>query len=110
MAQWITRLPTEQKIAGSSPAEIVTLLVGVSIFNHFVNKKMEIFKTSATSGNRTRAARVAGEHSTTEPTLLCESSQYALNSPVLLVLDVPGSIPSLSSSKKVTLNMLQNCI
>ena len=24
----------------------------------------------ATSGNRTRAARVAGEHSTTEPTLL----------------------------------------
>ena len=25
---------------------------------------------AATSGNRTRAARVAGEHSTTEPTLL----------------------------------------
>ena len=69
MAQWITRLPTEQKIAGSSPAEIVTLLVGVSIFNHFVNKKMELFETSTTSGNRTRAARVAGEHSTTEPTL-----------------------------------------
>ena len=25
----------------------------------------------ASSGNRTRAARVAGEHSTTEPTMLC---------------------------------------
>ena len=28
--------------------------------------------TAATSGNRTRAARVAGEHSTTEPTLLAQ--------------------------------------
>jgi hypothetical protein len=27
-------------------------------------------KYSASSGNRTRAARVAGEHSTTEPTML----------------------------------------
>ena len=27
-------------------------------------------KTLASSGNRTRAARVAGEHSTTEPTML----------------------------------------
>ena len=27
-------------------------------------------KFSASSGNRTRAARVAGEHSTTEPTML----------------------------------------
>ena len=26
---------------------------------------------AASSGNRTRAARVAGEHSTTEPTMLC---------------------------------------
>ena len=33
---------------------------------HFQRKK----KTSASSGNRTRAARVAGEHSTTEPTML----------------------------------------
>ena len=31
-------------------------------------KERKIF---ASSGNRTRAARVAGEHSTTEPTLLC---------------------------------------
>ena len=29
-----------------------------------------VWQTFATSGNRTRAARVAGEHSTTEPTLL----------------------------------------
>jgi hypothetical protein len=27
----------------------------------------------ASSGNRTRAARVAGEHSTTEPTMLVQS-------------------------------------
>ena len=31
---------------------------------------MELKKLSASSGNRTRAARVAGEHSTTEPTML----------------------------------------
>ena len=31
---------------------------------------MAIKKVCASSGNRTRAARVAGEHSTTEPTML----------------------------------------
>ena len=36
-------------------------------------------KIFASSGNRTRAARVAGEHSTTEPTMLDEiSSQHKL--------------------------------
>ena len=30
------------------------------------------YKIAASSGNRTRAARVAGEHSTTEPTMLCD--------------------------------------
>ena len=36
-------------------------------------------KKIATSGNQTRAARVAGEHSTTEPTMLDEiSSQHKL--------------------------------
>ena len=30
MAQWITRLPTEQKIAGSSPAEIGVFLANNS--------------------------------------------------------------------------------
>jgi hypothetical protein len=34
----------------------------------FIAKK--VLKNSASSGNRTRAARVAGEHSTTEPTML----------------------------------------
>ena len=32
-------------------------------------------KSYASSGNRTRAARVAGEHSTTEPTMLCCDSR-----------------------------------
>ena len=36
-------------------------------------------KKDATSGNRTRAARVAGEHSTTEPTLLIYLSLKKLN-------------------------------
>ena len=30
-------------------------------------------KIDASSGNRTRAARVAGEHSTTEPTMLAQN-------------------------------------
>ena len=37
-------------------------------------------KNFASSGNRTRAARVAGEHSTTEPTmLLCYLTFISLN-------------------------------
>ena len=32
------------------------------------NKKLSSSNVIASSGNRTRAARVAGEHSTTEPT------------------------------------------
>ena len=32
-------------------------------------------KLAASSGNRTRAARVAGEHSTTEPTMLTQGKQ-----------------------------------
>ena len=39
----------------------------------FVVKAMKQNKNdSASSGNRTRAARVAGEHSTTEPTMLLQ--------------------------------------
>ena len=34
------------------------------------NFETQKFKINASSGNRTRAARVAGEHSTTEPTML----------------------------------------
>ena len=33
-------------------------------------------KNNASSGNRTRAARVAGEHSTTEPTMLHRNQAY----------------------------------
>ena len=40
----------------------------------FVRSSILAKKFPATSGNRTRAARVAGEHSTTEPTLLAYHS------------------------------------
>ena len=40
-----------------------------------LNKTKE---NSASSGNRTQAARVAGEHSTTEPTLLVKLPIYFL--------------------------------
>ena len=33
-------------------------------------------KQNASAGNRTRAARVAGEHSTTEPPMLTKTSRY----------------------------------
>ena len=46
--------------------DTITLLLCNSIF---VRNPKE--KNNASSGNRTRAARVAGEHSTTEPTMLC---------------------------------------
>ena len=38
-------------------------------FLHFVLSFQNFAKSLASSGNRTRAARVAGEHSTTEPTM-----------------------------------------
>ena len=37
-------------------------------------------KKFASSGNRTRAARVAGEHSTTEPTMLHENQSVIVQS------------------------------
>ena len=40
---------------------------------HLLGCKKET-KMFASSGNRTRAARVAGEHSTTEPTMLTRGS------------------------------------
>ena len=40
----------------------------------FLNGK----NTLASSGNRTRAARVAGEHSTTEPTMLISVGLFVL--------------------------------
>ena len=39
----------------------------------FLVREKEVF---ASSGNRTRAARVAGEHSTTEPTMLAGQISY----------------------------------
>ena len=57
VAEWLRRLTRNQfpsGSAGSNPADC------------------ELFgKKFASSGNRTRAARVAGEHSTTEPTMHC---------------------------------------
>ena len=40
------------------------------VLNNIVEKLKKYKKLAASSGNRTRAARVAGEHSTTEPTML----------------------------------------
>ena len=45
------------------------------ICNISIENRLRVFvsrmeKNIASSGNRTRAARVAGEHSTTEPTML----------------------------------------
>ena len=42
--------------------------------NYIFKSNMKIQKELASSGNRTRAARVAGEHSTTEPTMLTYSN------------------------------------
>ena len=42
----------------------------IIIETHDRSKKERDAKLIASSGNRTRAARVAGEHSTTEPTML----------------------------------------
>ena len=39
--------------------------------DRFGYKCISVYKNFASAGNRTRAARVAGEHSTTEPPMLC---------------------------------------
>ena len=44
--------------------------VGILFLDIFTEDESAIKKVCASSGNRTRAARVAGEHSTTEPTML----------------------------------------
>ena len=41
-----------------------------------IKKKIMIKKICASAGNRTRAARVAGEHSTTEPPMLVIFASY----------------------------------
>ena len=45
------------------------------VLNNIVEKQKKYKKLAASSGNRTRAARVAGEHSTTEPTMLTQGKQ-----------------------------------
>ena len=50
-----------------SPTNHTWKFTWASVWYNICRKKS---KNDATSGNRTRAARVAGEHSTTEPTLL----------------------------------------
>ena len=47
------------------------VLISVNLFFVlFLTRRFEQIKGIASSGNPTRAARVAGEHSTTEPTML----------------------------------------
>ena len=49
-------------------------------------------KVTASSGNRTRAARVAGEHSTTEPTmLLCRKKFIFVDMNGLLLNHLPST-------------------
>ncbi len=51
-------------------------------------KAKKKLKRIASSGNRTRAARVAGEHSTTEPTMLA----YIFNGKIRLNLEMQSKI------------------
>ena len=60
VAQMVERSLSMREVPGSIP--------GAS--KHFRNFTVSQQNKSASSGNRTRAARVAGEHSTTEPTML----------------------------------------
>ena len=69
VAQMVERSLSMREVPGSIPGASKTFLIsGVSRLSR-PKKKI------ASSGNRTRAARVAGEHSTTEPTM-----QYIENS------------------------------
>ena len=56
VAQMVERSLSMWEVGGSIPP-VSKLILGI------------FFKKIASSGNRTRAARVAGEHSTTEPTM-----------------------------------------
>ena len=63
-----------QTIANQQPIiEINKSIVTLSQEDRLIKKSLSgmiFMKRIASSGNRTRAARVAGEHSTTEPTML----------------------------------------
>ena len=62
----VERSLSMREVPGSIPGASRTFLI--FMFSR-ISKKTKL----ASSGNRTRAARVAGEHSTTEPTMRCKS-------------------------------------
>ena len=64
VAQMVERSLSMREVPGSIPGASRTFLLYFQTFC----AKIKL----ASSGNRTRAARVAGEHSTTEPTMLDE--------------------------------------
>ena len=71
VAQMVERSLSMREVGGSIPPVSSTLLLLSTLHRLFLLwLKMRSKKVIASSGNRTRAARVAGEHSTTEPTML----------------------------------------
>ena len=71
----VERSLSMREVPGSIPGASITFLT--------VLLGLYFGKNFASSGNRTRAARVAGEHSTTEPTMLgyqsCQATESTLN-------------------------------
>ena len=75
VAQMVERSLSMREVRGSIPRISILHFENSTIFCNYLRiaKLFPIWSKqnfAATSGNRTRAARVAGEHSTTEPTLL----------------------------------------
>ena len=69
VAQMVERSLSMWEVGGSIPPVSSTLLLLGTLHLLFLLRNKKVF---ASSGNRTRAARVAGEHSTTEPTMLVD--------------------------------------
>ena len=63
VAQMVERSLSMREVPGSIPG--ASTVLSSFLMKYFSN----LTKKTASSGNRTRAARVAGEHSTTEPTM-----------------------------------------
>ena len=71
LAFWVIRKPKFWQIRDTCPIRIAKDCHKFPTKFHTQEKDLTQKKTHfASSGNRTRAARVAGEHSTTEPTML----------------------------------------
>ena len=93
----VERSLSMREVPGSIPGASIPFCVSLHVclffylFNNFglqskicafkeASQPYEILKQKvASSGNRTRAARVAGEHSTTEPTMLTLSCEISIN-------------------------------